>query len=319
MSYKYTGDDLPANFSEWKNATCQYKTISLHELDTPKSASKISVEQFLSLKVLWTHRQKPTALYEDKVLTLFNSSKEDISKERDLMRKDPAWGAYLRDIAVSQGAGVPRTKLKATSQFSKDLGAYALVLQPQLEVSGTDDSLNDSGKLLLTPLKPRYNMRPRPEPEDQDPKGKNRALESPSGGSPHSSQGTKSSSAPEDISPMGREAGLSLPTGDEQIVNIAAINFLNALSVYEERYASWSTTRKEFKFHSNSAKFEARTDGHLKVHGNNSSAAILEVKPRRRYYEKGFRIEMQESMQMALWIFQEPNSHWAAPSGGEKY
>jgi hypothetical protein len=121
------------------------------------------------------------------------------------------------------------------------------------------------------------------------------------------------------ISPTSREEALDLPVGDEQIVNTAAINFLNTLFIHDSLLADWTLQRKQFKFKSDFVKFEARTDGYFNLHGQERSAAGIEVKPRVRRQEHVFRIEMQESAQMALWIYQEPNSHWAPQTGGNKY
>lgn len=120
------------------------------------------------------------------------------------------------------------------------------------------------------------------------------------------------------------------PTRDEETVNRALLNFLDAHYIHEDRNADWESTRKEFVFQSpklrsrepskptpKPLRFVARTDGHLRIHGNEErSAAIIEVKARLRPQDKkkDYTIEMQESAQMALWIFQEPESHWTAPA-----
>jgi hypothetical protein len=323
MSKKYTGEVLPKNPSSWETATSHYQTGSIHALDSANSASEITVEQFLSLKVLWPKRKSTKDLGADKTASLFGSSAADINKARAQRQKDdPAWAAYLSALAATAGAGASGAKLYQSSQFSRQLGVYALVLQSQLETSKIQDSLNESNKLRFTPR--RKPSGGQGDQGQEDPKGqaKPKPSNSPSRNSPHPSQGSKGSkgsSGPADISPMTREIALDLPVGDEQIVNTAAINFLNALFIHDERRADWTLHRKQFKFSSNSVTFEARTDGHLQVHDSENSAAILEVKPRVREHELGFRIEMQESAQMALWILKEPNSHWAPRTGGNNH
>lgn len=97
---------------------------------------------------------------------------------------------------------------------------------------------------------------------------------------------------------------------DEHVVNTAAISFLQALFVRGLEEAYWSPQRKGFRF--GTTNFTAFTDGHLKIDGELRSAALVEVKARKR--PKGdkpnFKIEWQESAQMALWITEEPSSFW---------
>lgn len=185
-----------------------------------------------------------------------------------------------------------------------------LVLQSKRAASEMETSLNGSNKLLFTPL-PKKPQRDRSRVARQHPEGQTQAIER----SPYSQT---SSSDARDISPTTAAEALKSAVGDEQIVSTAAINFLNALSIHDVRCADWTLERKQFKFKSDSVKFEARTDGHLQVHGHERSAAILEVKSRVRQHEPGCRLEMQESAQMALWIYQEPNSHWPPRSEGDK-
>jgi hypothetical protein len=309
MTQKYLGDNLPGTGVEWRTAAARYNPVSIHELEAADSASEITVEQFLSLKALWPRRCKTADLYADKTAALFGSSKADIETVRATMReRDTCWTEYLKAVEAGAGRG---------SKFSRELGVYALVLQSQVEASKIKESLNDSERLRFTPMK-KHNTRSQAQDENRDPKGKGQESRSESRGSHHPSQTSKSSSGPENISPKRRDEEPGLLIGDEQVVNTAAINFLNALFIHEARPADWTLERKQLRFNSRSVKFEARTDGHFEIHGHKQSAAILEVKPRTRYYERGFRIEMQESAQMALWIFQEPNSHWGPP-GDDKH
>jgi hypothetical protein len=62
------------------------------------------------------------------------------------------------------------------------------------------------------------------------------------------------------------DPALVRPANDEQIVNIALISFLNALTIFHEDVrADWAIDRKVFHF---SDQFEARTDGLLKSSRN---------------------------------------------------
>lgn len=313
MERKYSGADLPKNSNSWNDAAQQSGIVSIHELETAYPASQITMAQFLSLKTLWPALRAPTELYNNKWAMLFGSTEADIKTTRHKMKEhDSEWNAYLTALEDIKFERVP---LRQSSKFPRKLGAFSLVLQNQLEVLQINGPLDDSNKLRLISLDGRYNMRKRAGEPKPDNKGKEKESSPHSQESQQSSQASKVSSDPSNVSPTRREAEPDLQIGDEQIVNTAAINFLNALFIYHERSANWTLQRKQFKFHSRSVSFEARTDGHLHVRDTERSAAILEVKPRPRVYESGFRIEMQESAQMALWIFQEPNSHWSAPSG----
>ena len=106
----------------------------------------------------------------------------------------------------------------------------------------------------------------------------------------------------EAISPT--DPALVKAAGDEQIVNIALISFLQALTAcHEDVRAYWAIDRKVFHF---SDKFEARTDGLLRSGRNEYPLAILEVKP---YVRKSNikQVQMQESAQMASWIYDHPH------------
>jgi hypothetical protein len=51
-------------------------------------------------------------------------------------------------------------------------------------------------------------------------------------------------------------------TKDEQIVNVALVNFLSALTLHSGLLNEWTRHRKSFKAHFTHASFEARTDGY---------------------------------------------------------
>jgi hypothetical protein len=325
MSTKFLGKQLPSDDKSWKNETLRYPgSGSIHELDSANSASEITVQQFLSLRVLW-ERCDPKLLNDDKRAALYGSSKSEMQVLRDKDKpgkvkgkseRQTPWQAYLEAITPTSQSG---PKLRRSSRMPENLGVFALVLQSQLEVSQMEASFRDSNKLSITPLKPRYELRPKAASQGGQGKGTSNEPRAQIQPSPHRSDNSKDSSGARNVSPMAPELARGLTILDEQIVNTAATNFLNALFIHEDRSADWTLQRKQFKFKSEFVKFEARCDGHLQVHGHDRSAAILEVKPRPRYHESGFRIEMQESAQMALWIFQEPNSHWVPPSGGNTY
>ncbi|OCL14841.1 hypothetical protein AOQ84DRAFT_425314 [Glonium stellatum] len=91
---------------------------------------------------------------------------------------------------------------------------------------------------------------------------------------------------------------------DEQIVNTALILLLNTVTMFHPSvHADWAIDRKIFHF---GDFFEARTDGLLKIAGVEVPLAIVEVKSHLREGNIN-QIQMQESAQMAAWLYNYPN------------
>ncbi|KAJ6036219.1 hypothetical protein N7540_000498 [Penicillium herquei] len=96
-------------------------------------------------------------------------------------------------------------------------------------------------------------------------------------------------------------------TEDEQIINIALVDFLNALTIHFPQANDWSIHRKSFKATFLNASFEARTDGYLEGHSKGKKVrALLEVKPMHRKTKRA-PIQMQEAAQMVAWIKADPD------------
>ncbi|PWY87803.1 hypothetical protein BO94DRAFT_574909 [Aspergillus sclerotioniger CBS 115572] len=94
-------------------------------------------------------------------------------------------------------------------------------------------------------------------------------------------------------------------TKDEQIVNTALIDFLNAFTIHMNVQSHWTLYRKPFVANFRSASFEARTDGCLED-GGPKTFAIVEVKPMVRFKQSN-RISMQEAAEIVAWIKCEPD------------
>jgi hypothetical protein len=105
------------------------------------------------------------------------------------------------------------------------------------------------------------------------------------------------------LSPFSPEVAASIPpTKDEQIVNLALVLFLKAVTVHFVDHAHWSIQRTAFHVtNQGDKKFQARVDGVLLRHYDNRVVAILEVKPFVRG-KKEAAIQRQEAAQMAAWI-----------------
>lgn len=104
-------------------------------------------------------------------------------------------------------------------------------------------------------------------------------------------------------------------TKDEQIVNAALIDFLNAFVIHFDLSVSWTLYRKPFTAGFEHGSFEARTDGCLEGVGS-GVYAIVEVKPMLRDRHL-IPILMQESAKMVAWIKHEPDPDGFGSSHGQ--
>ena len=300
---------LPRELPQWRAArkrlNCHEKNV--HNLMSPNSASEIAVEQYLALKVLW-HTQKQTEM--EQYLKDIGFEQGIFERMKSSMNRRDAWRLYIEAIGDNANAPTGREPYTRHSILSDDLGGFQLVLQNQLEVVHmiSRDGAVETNKVVVTPMLNR--LRPRPQ----------RPL------APIAPQTPEQSifGYLEDVSATKHDEPNLPVADDEQIVNSALVSFLQAVWIDEERKADWTMKRKEFRFHcrDTQAGFIARTDGHLAMNSSlaGKSAAIIEVKARARPRRDpgDHKIEMQESVQMALWIAQEPESHWSSPRSHTK-
>ena len=277
---------------------------------------------------------------KDEWASLFGSSKADIEamgkkmKGKDMtgnkmIRPHSDWGQYLVSLDDT-------SKLPPGSGYSEKLGCFAIALQNQMECIKLESSEIEKQKVDISPQKKhntRASAKDQPDglefyqlnykkqtevfsragpiskqasPEQEVERPKLRAL----------SDTSFSSSGISQLSSLTDSKAKRAKAVDEQIVNTAAITFLQCLFVHDGRQNYyWSSHRKRFCLQTNKTVFRAIIDGHLQINGEQRSAAILEVKARGRGDEfQCVKIEMQESAQMALWISDEPLSYW---KGGE--
>ena len=352
---------LPATSEDWSQHYRHGRNI--HEFETVESASKITEDQFFALKVIWPiHKRNELA---EKWITLFGCPVAALHQKAQTMRTgNSAWKKYLD--CLEENVTQPG-KWKPGSTIPAEMGVYAIAFHNQLSCNYLPaDGAPDAQKVYVTPMVTRSQARQQEGTPTHRPT-KRRNIFNPAnilrGKSPRTSEDIEpadTGNSPGSLFEPAERMLQDKPTEDEQIVNRALLNFLDAQNITEERNYDWEDTRKEFVFESprsatgnakpkdeatskpkailkkpktknkgkskqeprpepkpepKPARFVARTDGHLRVYGPpRRSAAILEVKARIRLQdrEKDMAIEMQESAQMALWIFQEPASHWTA-------
>jgi hypothetical protein len=319
----------PRSEEEWNDVAAARGIGSIHGLIITDSASKIKVDQFLALKVLWTIETDINRLKDADWAARLGTTPQELSATRVSLRKDSAWGLYLDTIPSS---------LKPFSPFSDKLGRFAMVLQNQSIVNrlaeGTFEHVKARGSPIVTRGRAQLNIgniaAPRWAPRDtsvgSEKDGSQSHHSSPDrpDSRPNSTGTSEASKAASDATIIsGIDWALSKAVrdamADEQVVNTAAISFLQSLFVgNDSQHAYWSPQRKGFCF--GTTKFKAFVDGHLQVVNEARSAAILEVKARRRppLTSNDFKIEWQESAQMALWIREEPSSYWTTQADHHK-
>ena len=313
---------FPTKPSEWERA--HKDGPSVHRLTDVFSASKISIEQYLALKILWNWHD-PGELYSNKWAAHFGSSSKAIREEAKKMTKeDQQWQRYLGLIQQQKKSD---KKWAVGMAVPKELGAYSTAFNDTLDITELpNDDAPDVTKVVSTPRKTRsqalkesgglvgspakcqlqYGVK---KPESPG------IFQTPVADSPAYSSQSDSIFVPEFEIPSAASRK------DEEIVNRALINFLTALFVGKDRDFHCDSTRKQFHFPPSEKYdgFVARTDGHfrlLRVHEKNCSTGIIEVKARKRPdpSSPNRAIEMQEGTQMALWICEEPESHWSRPT-----
>jgi hypothetical protein len=324
---------LPSTEDKWHAEAKFHKVTSIHDLESTKSGSKMTVPQYLSLKTIW-HAHDVNTFNKDEWPSRFGSTAKLLIEESTKLKRDnKPWREYLKALES-------RSQLKPVSDFSPELGCFAIVLQNQLDVLSLKQAELDMEKVTVSPYSPvagrtrskgksvepiplTYQSAQGPKisrdsstsSERQSRSREATKYEEPKASSDVSetkSHATVFSAMNFDVAREERDA-----TVDEQVVNTAAIALLQSLFIHNgTRNAYWSAQRKGFCLgggKEGQASFKAITDGHLKVHGEIRSAALLEVKARKRPTEKeDFRIEMQESAQMALWIYEETSSFWTS-------
>ncbi|PWY95953.1 hypothetical protein BO94DRAFT_552764 [Aspergillus sclerotioniger CBS 115572] len=252
--------------------------MTIHDT-TLTSASTISKKQYLLLQVLWT--SSSAARLNLKTVQL-DTWKQQADK---LLESFESWKNYLQSF---------------TSDTILE-GTFALPRKYQLQAAESKDESFRSN-VTFTPIANRT----RSKMGSLEQKLRTAQLETPtkSTGLPPDSPGVKDT--PDTCSPFQSPgpqeiAHLMYPqTKDEQIVNTALIDFLNALSMHFPKACGWTLHRKSFKAEFEHAFFEARTDGYL------DDGQSSEVKPMTRRKQR-IPICMQKAAQMAAWIKSDPD------------
>ncbi|KAK2771369.1 hypothetical protein FQN53_005086 [Emmonsiellopsis sp. PD_33] len=302
---------LPSTSQQWHQLAQQHRveSISIQELETLNSASKIEEAQFLALRVLWK-RDMASDVDLDRDYGIRYRA-EDIKN----LKWNKHWMPYVQEVAKG---------LKGNA----DLGTFDTLYDFQQEIDNLQPGPQETKKVFFNVITRR--QRRAMESNTFPPSTPTRGLkvytseaevlddmmaevdigeETPS----KTPQSVGVKSVIETVSPVTTEEAKFLPlVKDEQIVNTALILLLRGLCLRMPGLAEarWSIERKAFHFrqHKSPKKeslYEARTDGHFSLITKNTSRSlsILEVKAQIRQEARPW---MQESAPMAAWIYDEP-------------
>ncbi|MCJ1314310.1 hypothetical protein MMC25_007990 [Agyrium rufum] len=306
--------------SQWATLARERDVTSILSIAKLVSASKVHNDQYLALKVRWNfdgqgHPSKTTRLNEK-----LKISEQTRRKAMTALQDQRSWRRYL--VAVELYGG--DKPLPRDFHIPPELGLFGPALRRQLQVqedksrrSDADDEESTEaarigpivvagGRFLRSQAAKKRNQE---DQEDQitPPRGLDtmtRALtinETPNMSIFNHSSAVKGSTYSTNIS---NDIPQPAPSKDEKIVNVALVDFLDAITLSQSAlWLDWHIDGESFVFRLPDMKsFKAVTDGSLKGRVTGRTWAILECKARRRYRDRWIR--MQESCQMASWIRQ---------------
>ncbi|KAK2797828.1 hypothetical protein FQN50_009072, partial [Emmonsiellopsis sp. PD_5] len=301
---------LPSTPQQWHQLAQQHgvESIPIQELETLNSASKIEEAQFLAIRVLWK-KNLASAVDLDRDYGIKYRT-EDLKN----LKWNKHWVLYIQELAKG---------LKGNA----DLGTFDTLYDFQQEIDNLQPGPQETKKVFFNVITRRQrramesNTFPpstptrAPKVYTSEAEGLDDMMaegdigdETPS----KTPQSVGAKSVIEAVSPVTTEEAKFLPlVKDEQIVNTALILLLRGLCLRMPGLAEarWSIERKAFHFRQHKSPkeslYEARTDGHFSLLTKNTSRSlsILEVKAQIR---REARPWMQESAQMAAWIYDEP-------------
>ncbi|PKX92916.1 uncharacterized protein P174DRAFT_216266 [Aspergillus novofumigatus IBT 16806] len=299
---------IPRDKTHWRTLAKTHGAIkeTVNTIQVMQSGSSVTVQQFLSFRVIWPERKNPKHFYGKK-------EREDSQEMAKVFKKNKAFNqsfeSYLRGITRNSGPS------DVTGVFQL-VRKYQMQVDNQVPTNGSTDPMSTCIRMSPTPT-------PGPATSADGSRGSQPSVKSSSEQSnPSQSQTpaaepgpsrtpTESSSAPTDLSgtPAADQEGQTFErTTDEQYVNQALITFLDAVTVnLPEVKRHWGIRRFPFKVQFALASMEAHTDGYLYgLKANDEAFAIVETKAHlRKRNSEGARIYMQESAEMVAWIFRD--------------
>ncbi|KAK2811373.1 hypothetical protein FQN50_002251 [Emmonsiellopsis sp. PD_5] len=279
---------LPGRPGAWSTAARigKVKDKTIHDIDLT-SASAIGDEQYLMLRVLWQRKHYVH-------LDLADFGLEKLNQEAaDMLKTYRSWSNYCNSFS---------DKL--------DEGTFALARFYQKQIPRMPQDAEFRPNVVVSPIAHRTRGRTKNLEISVSKLSFETPTEPP--GTPIPGFDEFDDTLSEDTPPGQRSYGpvellnLNYPkTKDEQIVNAALIDFLNAFIIHFGFPVYWTLYRKSFTANFKNGSFEARTDGCLESVGS-KIYAIVEAKPMLRFKELD-RISMQEAAEMVAWIKCDPD------------
>lgn len=287
-----------------------------------KSASGMTLRDFLHLHVLWPLRRNANQLCH-KSHRYRVVHKEVWGKAEEALEQQPAFQLYIRSI--SQGvsievlaAGDPLiltsgfTQTRDDQQKIKIGRSYAIWKPGEPNASSPPISQRTRSQRATQAETAQTNEHPKTpirQPYDASGSEITEGIARLQLGSPIQLE-TSTPESSETLSPASPQVEASSPSGDEQTVNFALYGFMSVLAKCwpQGPAASWSCEPRCFQLkRDNKDKiFEARVDGCL-LSDTNDVLAIMEVKPYLRSSRESF-IRMQEGAEMAAWMASLPDA-----------
>ena len=305
----------PQNDSGWRQEVRRRKLrmtdFSIHNLTATQSASKMDDVQYLALRILWKREMHMGRASIEKILgDFYTKARSNLSDyERfihycEAVSKQGAYGAEGMDPSLGEFGQVLMDQLEVHARAWKDGPSENKVLfrsSPSPAVTRSRTYAERNRQRPPTPQQVLYQQQI--ELYGSPGSGTGRRRQSP--GSSTSSSSSETNDVP--LSPpSAEELRLRYPkTNDEEIVNVALLNFLKAFNVFAYSPARWTNARAAFFVDmQNDKSYEARTDGCLRGFRTRLTRAIVEVKAEMRYNNLQ-AVSRQEGAQMAAWVYTE--------------
>jgi hypothetical protein len=325
---------LPATETRWKSLiAASHPELQYHELLPAipmSSASKMTFDQFLLLRVIWKKARPPADLWQECTRGVYTTP-EVAQQAKDFLSRLKSWKPYLEMI----GNNTPFKKTLrdpeerppmnvAVPEFPEKPQVFATALHQQrccekLRTPMDEDNL--PSKVDVAPAPPSHpvaasmaalSINPqtptRQRADDMDLGDDFDLYVSQTPGTGYTDRLNNLSP----VAPISNEEGINYAAvEDEQVVNSALISFLQAITLYHPYVqGEWDYFRHPFVMKSNLNEkiYEARVDGLFRTYGFSNPRMIVEVKPFLRYLSLPVldKIRIQEGAQMASWIAQHP-------------
>ncbi|KAJ5138910.1 uncharacterized protein N7515_003758 [Penicillium bovifimosum] len=295
---------LPKNVSEWTAAAEKEGVLdkTLSAFDALPSPSKMTIKEYLAMRVLRPSRKKADKIPVNKAL-------ED--RTQDMLSGFHAFDHYIAHIAEAK---------KSLGKGDGNIGAFQLARDSQLQALGHKANASDLARTAPPIFRPRSSQDPSSQPDSrsQPAVGSSTHLavsgarEAPSPAAAALSPSSFALSASGLSGTATTYASWIVPSRskDEQIVNEALTELLRALTLNIPDIACrWTSARRPFAtLQFGQVELTACTDGYLEGIGVDETFAIVEAKAAGRDRRRQSLVLWQEAAEMVAWIMTDTNS-----------